>query len=257
MTSDQIQAFVTWLRGNAALNRALADALADTPAPAKRGAMLVPLYSRDVGEWDRLFAAGARVDVVAIANPNSGPGVTASAVWSAIIAKGTAAPGVTMIGYVSTRYGQRPPGEVTADIAAWYRLYPSIGGIFFDEQAKEPAMVARFAAYFADVKARGGYVASNPGVACDPGYLAAKPDAIVLWENTAGAGSPTLPTWAALASDGVCAGLVHHCPDASLPTVVAAMRATGFGLVFATSSPGPGTWSALGSGFPALVAALA
>jgi hypothetical protein len=41
--------------------------------------------------------------------------------------------GVRVLGYVSTRLGERPAKQVLADIAAYKKMWPSVSGIFLDE----------------------------------------------------------------------------------------------------------------------------
>jgi hypothetical protein len=41
--------------------------------------------------------------------------------------------GINVIGYVTTSYGARPTSDVEQDISDWYRLWPTLDGIFVDE----------------------------------------------------------------------------------------------------------------------------
>jgi hypothetical protein len=73
-----------------------------------------------------------RVPVLAVVNPNSGPGYAADSAYMAGIAKLTGA-GVKAIGYVATTYGAKSVANVEAEISRWRSLYPATTGIFFDE----------------------------------------------------------------------------------------------------------------------------
>ena len=148
------------------------------PAVASRGLrMLVPAYIYPLGdgrkEWQRLIDAASRVELVVIANPNSGPGEDRDVVYDAIFTEATTR-GVTLVGYVSTDFGRRPPAEIKRDIETWVRLYPQIRGIFFDQQPRESRHAALFAELRGTVrqKLREPLVITNPGIPCDESYLA-------------------------------------------------------------------------------------
>ena len=261
---SMIPRIVTWLRAQGEAHHALADAMEEAvlgqPAPTPaRTSLLVPAYFRDAdppapSQWERLYAAAAKVDITVIANPASGP--STSKTWAGIMARIFSTPRMKAIGYVSTDYARfttKLAAAITADIAEWYRLYPGVVGIFFDEQAKGPEHVGKYKVWFDDVHARGGRVWSNPGLACDPGYRsAAGADTLVLWEKNAASGVPTLPPWAKDAPDEACAGLVSICDEATMASYLPKMEMEGYRQVFFTSEP---RWSGgLGSGFDRLVA---
>jgi hypothetical protein len=150
------------------------------PAPAnpfRRLRMLVPAYIYPTGdgrkEWQRLIDAASKVEIVAIANPSSGPGSEPNFDYTTIFTEARGQ-GITLIGYVSTQYAKRPIAEIKHDIDTWVEFYPQIRGFFFDQQSPE----GRHAKYYADLGAyarqilRDPLVITNPGVPCDEAYLA-------------------------------------------------------------------------------------
>jgi hypothetical protein len=145
---------------------------AAAPAPLK---LLVPAYFYPAGAgvtaWNKLDAAAAQIPIVAIANPDSGPGVQADANYTATLNKAQQA-GVTLIGYVSTSYGNRSLEAVKADIEVWAVRYPQISGFFLDEQASSAAKVDHYGQIYDYIKSQHPSFAafSNPGTVCDPGY---------------------------------------------------------------------------------------
>jgi spherulation-specific family 4 protein len=96
--------------------------------PEPRLSLLVPAYFYPAGEglkhWDRLIASSARVPVLAIVNPVSGPGDKADANYTKLLDRARRQAGLTLLGYVSTRYARRPLADVQADVDRWLRLYP-------------------------------------------------------------------------------------------------------------------------------------
>jgi Spherulation-specific family 4 len=117
--------------------------------------------------------AASKVEIVAIANPNSGPGDERNVDYAAIFTEASNQ-GVTLVGYVSTDYGRRPQSEIKNDVDAWVRFYPQIRGFFFDQQPSKSPDAGRFAELrdYAKRKIHDPLVITNPGVPCDEAYLA-------------------------------------------------------------------------------------
>lgn len=163
--------------------------------------LLVPAYSYPGGAglefWEQLLSAANDVPIVAIANPNSGPGTKVDPNYAKIIAKAQPA-GVRVIGYVATGYNKREPAAIERDIDKWKQFYPSIDGFFFDEQSSDAKDVA---SYFAISKyARRivdkSLIVSNPGVVCAEEYVTSGAfDVICVFENSRGYDRFRLPDW--------------------------------------------------------------
>jgi hypothetical protein len=153
--------------------------LTDTGSPARgvrRLRLLVPAYIYPGGqgrsEWRRLIEAASKVDVVAIVNPDSGPGFDRNSDHASVYVEAKAQ-GIKLIGYISTQYAKRSRAEVKNDIDAWVRCYPEISGFFFDQQPRESGHVDYYAEIrdYAKAKLRDPLVVTNPGILCDDAYL--------------------------------------------------------------------------------------
>ena len=72
--------------------------------------MLVPAYIYPAGdglrEWGRLIDAASKVEIVAIANPDSGPGNERNLDYAAVFTEASSR-GITLVGYISTDYAKR------------------------------------------------------------------------------------------------------------------------------------------------------
>mgnify|MGYP003578331757 CR=1 FL=1 len=112
--------------------------LLETPIFASRTiGIMIPLYTYPGTTWDTVVAtknAHPSVPIVAIINPNNGPGDSKDTNYVTGIQKLQSA-GVVVIGYVATGYGSRSSNTVQADINTYKSLYPQITGIFFDEMS--------------------------------------------------------------------------------------------------------------------------
>lgn len=140
--------------------------------------------------WDRALLAAPTLDVL-IANPASGPGTSANSDYVTAIGDAVTA-GVTVLGYVNTRdtTGETPvllsQATVLADVDGWLNLYPSIGGIFFDQVSVDVADVGFYQDlydYSKTVLSGRRLVVLNPGVYTDEAYVTCS-DVLMTFENT-------------------------------------------------------------------------
>lgn len=151
---------------------------------------VVPAYFYPAGTgaraWDGLCIAAHSIQVRAILNPASGPGIRADPNYSAVVQRLRSAGG-RILGYVHTSYAAREIGRVQSEIEAYIQLY-DVDGFFIDEMATDPLEVSYYAGLYAFIKSRNqGYeVVGNPGTSTDEQYLrSATADILVLFEGTA------------------------------------------------------------------------
>ncbi len=120
------------------------SALSTAEAPVQpRGGLLIPLYIYPGEEPEKnpaysLLTETARsfpaLTVIAIVNPDNGPGRTVDPAYRRGIAY-LAEHGVTVAGYVAEGYGERSLRELRREIRSWTRLYPEVELLFLDETA--------------------------------------------------------------------------------------------------------------------------
>jgi hypothetical protein len=137
-----------------------------TPQPTAAGT-IVPLYtSPSHASWAAVIAAKQAhptVEVIAVVNPSNGPHTAVSAAYTDGIAKLIAAK-IRVVGYVYTEYGDRAPAEVEADIGRWKSFYPTVTGIFFDEQSNDAEDVPYYRRLADYAKGQSlGFTIGNPG----------------------------------------------------------------------------------------------
>ncbi|MFW5827044.1 MAG: spherulation-specific family 4 protein [Alkalispirochaeta sp.] len=162
-----------------------------TEEPTTPG-VVVPLYVYPAGDglraWDAVATAARQspdVPVIAVVNPDNGPGRSADSNYRSVVAELGEA-GAEPAAYVALGFGHRPAREVRSDLRRWRRLYPSITAVFFDEvpvpgnglsPGDARTYVTEISAYAAG---RGftGTMIGNPGTAAPASYAA--PDAFDL-----------------------------------------------------------------------------
>ncbi|MBS0265945.1 MAG: spherulation-specific family 4 protein [Planctomycetes bacterium] len=227
-------------------------------APVARAAesppvrLLVPAYFYPSGAgktaWDKLLDSAARTPIVAIVNPDSGPGKRADDNYREIFRRAAQTP-LQLIGYVTLSYAQRPVSAVKADIDSWLYFYPEVQGIFFDEQPSSAEQAAFAIECFAYARQRlgSGRIVTNPGVPCARTYLAGTdaPTAC-LFEHETGFDEFRMPDWAASLSPDRFAVLLYNVANpADMKRLVAVATQRRFGFLFITDRQRPNPWDGL------------
>jgi hypothetical protein len=214
--------------------------------------LLVPAYfypaGKGLAQWDRIIDSPVARATVVIVNKNSGPGEETDANYARVMERARQR-GVTVIGYVNTRYGNRPLGEVTADVDRWVRLYPGVQGIFVDEQASAAAQVPYYAALYEHAhKVRGlSLVVTNPGTVCAEEYFARPAaDVACLVEVAKDFGAYRCPSWAdRYPTDRFAALLCQTGTAEQMQAVAREMADSGIGYCFITDAVEPNPWGRL------------
>jgi hypothetical protein len=225
--------------------------------------VLVPAYFYPAGEglkeWDRLIRAADKISIVAIANPNSGPGARSNSNYTEVINRAAQA-GVTVIGYVSTRYGKRPRAEVEADVDRWLRFYPALKGFFFDEQASSAEQIEYYVALLNDARSKlpKAFVVTNPGTSCPEEYVSRPAtDAACIFENKEGFPKFQPPAWTSRYPAERFAALPYNVPDAAqMQQCVNKAVKDRMGLLYVTDDSGSNPWDRLPTYWEAEVSAV-
>jgi hypothetical protein len=206
--------------------------------------------------WDSIMAHKTGLAMI---NPGSGPGLSASTSYTALVPRVQAA-GVPVFGYVHSKgpatatnpsgYGERPIADVKADIdkhIAWY----GVAGIFIDCTSNRLDHVTYYADLCAHVHGKGRKVILNPGTQCLEDH-ARMADFVMCSEGY-------VPTYRARVArpweanyPGKLWHCVHSCTAADMPSVVALAKSRGAGLVYVTDRLMPNPYADLPSYWEAL-----
>lgn len=156
--------------------------------------IIVPLYSYPGSYWNQVIQAKnahPSVPIVAIVNPNSGPGSSVDSTYASSI-KQLQSAGITVLGYVYTSYGSRSTSAAEADITSYHNWY-NVNGIFFDEMSNVSGYESYYSTLTQYVKSHGmTMTVGNPGTDTLSSYVGTV-DNLVIYE------SPGLPTISNLA----------------------------------------------------------
>lgn len=204
---------------------------------------LIPLYSYPTdASWATVAAAKLAhptVPVLAVVNPDNGPGAAVDANYRSGIAKLQAA-GVKVIGYVYTSYGARASAAARADIDRWRTFYPGVSGIFFDEQANTTGFEAYYRALSTYVKQTGmDFTVGNPGADTAPTYVGTV-DLILIYESGGLPSLTSLDSWHRNYDRSNFGVIPYGCPTSSAAFVQSARDRVGF--IYLQSDTLPNPW---------------
>ena len=219
------------------------------------GGTIVPLYTDPTDRsWTAIVSAALAhptVEVVAIVNPADGPGPSKSADYTAGIATLQAAH-IKVIGYVATGYGSHSIASMEADIDSWKSFYPTVQGIFFDEQSNDPADVGHYQTLSQYAKSKGlAYTVGNPGTDVPTSYIGAL-DTMMVYESDGLPSIASLKAWSAYPPSNF--GIIPYKCSMDAAFVKQARQYIRY--IYLQSDDLPNPWDSLTTFFGDLLAAL-
>jgi len=175
------------------LSQSNCNVVATSTEPIK---VVVPLYVYPGTAWDEVITAASSVSIVAIINPNSGPGTGPDSTYTTFIQKLHTA-GITIIGYVHTTWGARSLSAVQADIDLYARDFLYLSGIFVDEADNTLTQISYYTSVYNYIKAKSGYteVFINPGTATIANYLPISTNIMIYENSAANINAETIPSF--------------------------------------------------------------
>jgi hypothetical protein len=230
------------------------DGAADADAGRTVTGTIVPLYAYPTDtSWTAIAIASRahpKVKVVAIVNPDNGPGTRVDPEFTKGIATLSAA-GLVPIGYVSTSYTQRGEAAVKADVDRWHTEYPATRGIFFDEQSNKAGDEGFYRDVSSYAKAQGfSLTVGNPGTATPASFLDTV-DVMLIYES---AGAPQLSGLTRYAPERSHYGIIPYAATFDAAYVKSAARSVEY--VYITDDDLPNPWDSLPAFFEPMLAAL-
>ncbi len=243
---------IRWWMIGLSLMLTVSASFAPAASPNSRPHLLVPAYfypgGKELETWNRLIAAAATAQIIAVANPASRAGTQIDPAYTAIIQKAQAAH-IKIIAYVSTRYAKRTAADIKHDIDLWVQFYPTIQGFFFDEQASDAAKVDFYLdlTTYARTKVANAFIVTNPGTVCAEEYFSKKvADTICTVESAEGLEKYTPPAWATKYPASQFYGLAYKIDNAhGMHVSLQAAEKKHLGYVFVTDDKLPNPWNTL------------
>jgi hypothetical protein len=208
--------------------------------------MLLPLYVYPGSSWDQIVTAASKIDIIAIINPNSGPGSSASSTYVTYMNRLDAA-GVEQIGYVYTSYGDRAISAVKADIDTYKNKFPHINGIFFDEASNSASDISYYRELYNYVLSKGfTHSILNPGVVPAQGYVDISTNIVVFEDYGSSVNSKSYSSFVKCAPSASqkagykykFSGIAHTTSTSNFASYIERFQNSGMGLVYVTDGAG-------------------
>jgi len=218
------------------------------PASTEPIKVIVPLYVYPGSAWDKVAAAAATVDIVAIVNPNSGPNPNGPDSSYTTYMNKLRNAGVTLIGYIHTSYGSRSSADVEAEINTYKTKYPGLQGIFLDEASNSAQEIGYYTTLYHYITQNSGYseVFLNPGTSTDEGYLAISTNIMIYEDSQTNLATTNLPSFV-LCSDSTSdksgwkyrfSGVAYGASVSQMPSLIASFQSKGVGYVYISDGAG-------------------
>src|SRR5438132_785660 len=157
--------------------------------------IIVPVYSYPGSYWSQVIQAKnahPSVPIIAIINPNSGPGTASDSNYVTGI-KNLQAAGITVLGYVYTSYAARSISTAESDVSSYKNWY-NVNGIMFDEMSNVAGNENYYSTLTQYVKSHGmTMTVGNPGTSTLASYVGTV-DNITIYETGGMATASTLAT---------------------------------------------------------------
>ncbi len=214
--------------------------------------VIVPLYSPPGSQWDAVASAKAdnpSVSIIAIVNPQSGPGTSLNASFAQGVQTLRKA-GIEVAGYVATGYASVPVQTVETWISNYAKWY-GVDGILFDEMPSVPGYESYYQTLGSYAKSIGiQYTIGNPGAPIPSSYSgildiyvvveqASLVDPVSTLEEVGGAPASSL------------AGIMYSVPTLDQDYVRSATASLGY--LYVTDQGSPNPYAILSSYFATLV----
>jgi len=216
--------------------------------------ILVPAYfypawwDSQTNLWDDLALVASDIPIIAIMNPNSGPGTAQNTDYQTAITT-LQQSGGQVIGYVHTSYGERDIDTCKQEIDNYYDWYSDIDGIFFDEMDNNTNDIDYYKSLYNYVlsKEQQAIVIGNPGINTEAEYLSAA-TGLVIFENNSGYAAWSPDQWIENYSSDKFAVLLYNIDDENtMKTNIDLAISRNIGWLYLTDDILPNPWDTLPS----------
>jgi Spherulation-specific family 4 len=228
----------------AAVPAAAGTSAAATAASCQRA--FVPAYPWSSAFWTRAIDSKPAPGVMILNVTGMGAGNAPVPHFQALVRKAHAA-GVSVLGYSSTEYGQRPAAAVEAD-ARHYKAWYKVNGMFLDLTANARSGLAYYRALASHIRAAipGSVIWLNVGAYPARGYMSVGNVVVAFEGSYASYRGLAVPAWTAHYKAARFADVIYATPRSDLASAVSLARHRRTGHLYVTNLPGsPDPYSAL------------
>jgi Spherulation-specific family 4 len=235
-----------------------AGVTAAAAAPVGCQRTFVPSYPWSASFWTRAIDAVPAPGVMILNVTGVGAGTAPVPHFQSLVRKAQAA-GISVLGYSSTEYGQRPAAAVETDVRR-YRAWYKVNGMFLDLTGNTRGELPYYRKLGAYIRAvdPASVIWLNVGAYPAPGYMSVGNVVVAFEGSYASYRGLQVPAWAARYKPARFADVIYATPGSDLAGAVRLSRLRRTGHVYVTNLPGsPDPYSALPSYWTREVAAVA
>jgi hypothetical protein len=211
---------------------------------------LVPAYFYPGAGWTQAITSQPPPSVMILDVTSSGAGSSPDRHYQATVKRAQGA-GITIMGYSSTDYTQRPAAAVEADVSH-YRSWYHVTDIFLDEASSDgggATYYQRLASYIHDVNP-GSKVMLNPGTYPDQRYMSIG-DIVMVYENTyARYVKLRVPGWVRHYPAAKFAYAIYATPHSELAGAISLSQQRNAGYIYVTGDSGANPYRSLPAYWP-------
>ena len=175
-----------------------------------------------------------------------------------VLVRQAQAAGITVLGYSSTDYGQRPARSVETEVRQ-YRAWYGVNGILLDLTQGTPGELSYYRELTGYIRATVPHavVWLNPGDYPDPSFMSIANVVMVFEGSYAQYVAARVPGWVSQYQPGRFVHVIYATPGSDLASAVRLSRSRRAGYLFVTNLPGsPNPYDAMPSYWPREVAAV-
>jgi Spherulation-specific family 4 len=225
---------ISCIRGISAALAALALAAGHQ---AQATGLIIPLYGNTSSQFNAAISAAQRVSMIAIINPDDGPGSSKVSGISSNVSKLRAVGAITA-GYIDSYYGGESLSSVYTQIShhqSWY----GIDAVFIDEMSNRSNKLSYYRSIYEYAKRKGLKVIGNPGTNTLSSYSAVA-DTLVTFEDKQSNGwaSHSPSSWTQNEAASKIAAIIYAASSGTYRSVIDRAISRRYGWVFVTDGSG-------------------
>ena len=198
--------------------------------------LIMPIFGNSSAQFNAAIAAAGKVSMIAIINPDDGPGSRKVSGISGNVSRLRGA-GAVAAGYVITYYGGEALSSVYSQIDHYVSWY-AVDGVFLDEMSDRTSKLSYYRSIYNYAKGKGLCVVGNPGTFV-PSSFAGVTDTLVTFEDPMSHGwsSHHPASWTSGYAASKFAAIVYAASSSSMKSIVDKAISLHYGWVFATDGP--------------------
>lgn len=198
--------------------------------------MIMPIYGNTSSQFNSAVSAAQRVPMIAVINPDDGPGSSKVSGISGPVSRLLSAK-AKVAGYINTYYGGESLSSVYKQVDR-YRSWYGANAIYMDEMSDRTSKVSYYRSIYNYAHGKGMTVVGNPGTFVPSSY-AGVADVIVTFEDPYSRWSSNKQSsWTSGYPASKFAAIVYSASSGAMKSIVDRAVSQRYGWIFVTNGGG-------------------